>query len=251
MADKSKERLRAIGKEAFDNELAGGQAPWHEGMALWFSSSREGIAHARERKRRQLASSKLDGAASGQYVVFATSRALCTLTYEAQWTGGAAAFNATEASHFDSFEGPLSPKLSAYVEDAALVRWAREALFDAEPESGNPAPAQIDLAAPVEFGWNEQTDLKKDPTICLRHERGRVLLTGNLTRRSNMERAFVTDVAIGRRRSRWLRAMLRMLRGMMSKRRSLASLICWLRLGGLCVLNNMRTHFGCTRPRSR
>jgi hypothetical protein len=195
--DKSEARKGEMGDPAFDEELVEGHAPWHRDMGLWFSSSRDGIASAREQKRKQVHGTELDGTASGQYIVFATSRALCTLTLEEQWTGGATAFSGEQHAHLEGLGQAVSPRLADHVDDAALAKWAREALFDADPASSNPAPAQIDVAAPVAFGWNEQTDLKKDPTICLRHEHGRVLLTGNLTRRSNMERAFVSDVAIG------------------------------------------------------
>ncbi|HRI71476.1 MAG TPA: hypothetical protein PK156_44890, partial [Polyangium sp.] len=136
-------------------------------------------------ERKHLEKQRRWGNFEGKDINYVTSQALCTTNYNAEWTGGALAFTASESQSLTGLTQKLPGELSKYTNDAGLLEFARNILRQREPE--NPDP-QVSLDTPQDMFWTK-VDWRKDSHACLARDDGKVSLTGVIRLPNNSARS--------------------------------------------------------------
>jgi hypothetical protein len=178
--------------KTFEEDTLGNNVYWYAASSLWETPDRDKVDAVRKKARERLKRARKWGDAGGEDVVYVTARAICSSHWWAQWTGGAHAFIAGETQYFRGFEKKLPEKLSAYTDDAGLLRFAREILRRRNP--GEPE-TEISLDKPTDVGFGEVT-WRKDSRACLGREKGRVYLTGVVNLPNNTARNSEWDAPV-------------------------------------------------------
>jgi hypothetical protein len=182
--DTEAERRRQGPKFGMDDEF-GSKVYWYAASSLWRTTDRAQVDATRNKARAALEARREWGTFFGEDINYVTSRAMCSTSYDAEWTGGALAFRAYESQALSGFEKELPQALSNHTDDAGLLHFAREIVRRREPGMSE---IEISLDKPFDMIWAE-VNWRKDSRTCLAREKGRVYLTGVIRLPNNSARS--------------------------------------------------------------